>query len=215
MVLYTVQGLFPVTPPFLGEGPQLALYADGTVLAPSRADAAVAPQVWPYLVGHVDADEVQRLLDEAASAGLLAEPPYYGFPIGMSDPPRTTLVLTTADGTFTHVADGLAGTTDDPARLALQGFTGKLASLELESVSPTDYYEPTRIGIVAAPVDTANLVVDWPDDGVDLDAATACTVIDDPATIALLQSSTRGTGFRQDGTTYALAARVILPGTPC
>jgi hypothetical protein len=213
VVVLSVQGMFPVQAPFLQEGPQAIVYADGTYLVPSRADPVVAPQVWPYRIGHLDPSVVADLLDAAGAAGLLAEPPVYGRPIGMADPPRTTLVLRTADGTFTHVADGLTSTTDDPQRQALQAFTGRVASLEMGT--ETEWYQPATIAIVAAPARNPSTTVDWPDDDTDLAAATECTIVDDPTTVTLLQASVRGAGFVQDGVTYQLAARVTAPGIGC
>lgn len=214
VITYAVQGLFPVSPPFLPDGPQVAVYADGTVLARSQALPTVAPQVWPYELTHIDPARVDELLADAERGGLLAEPPAYPPPVGMSDPPRTTVILATADGTFTHVADGLSSAGDgDPALVALRAFTASLSTLQVELEG--EFYEPDRIGIVAAPVASGNDEVAWPDHTTDLAAATECTVVEDPDAVAALQAGARGTVYRQDGTLYEVAARVILPGGTC
>ncbi len=164
VVQLTVQGMFPVEPPFLGNGPMTVIYDDGSVLVAFRGNFCCRPQVWPYEIGHVDPAEVEDLLATAGDVGLLAEPDPYG-PTNIVDAARTTLVLGTPGGVYTHVADGLRdGDEPDPRRAALQGFIGEIVSLT-ESVEVGEaFYSPTRVAIVAAPIDTTpGSVVEWPD----------------------------------------------------
>ncbi len=214
----TEQALFPVTAPFLPSGPSVLLYADGTVLAPSRVDAAVAPQVWPYRVGRVDAAVVETLLARAGELGLLANRRYPPQDIerlhAISHPPRTTVVLTTAAGTFRHAVDGLSASDTDAPRVALRRFVGELQALGQRA---TAAYQPTRIAIVAAAVaaDAVRPKVEWPDAAVDLSKATACTAIDTESVMRFLSRQTSGTIYRQHGRHYRLAARVLPPGIGC
>jgi hypothetical protein len=216
VVQLTVQGMFPVVPPFLGSGPMTVIYDDGSVLVSFRGNFCCQPQVWPYEIGRVDPADVEDLLTTAGDAGLLAEPAPYA-PTNIVDAARTTLVLDTPGGVYRHVADGLHHDDEpDPRRAALQSFIGGIVSLtEFVEVGEA-FYSPTRVAIVAAPVDTtAGLVVEWPDPSVSLAGAVACTPVTDPAAVEAVNSALAGTGFRQDGITYQLAARIIPPGIDC
>jgi hypothetical protein len=46
VVQLTVQGMFPVEPPFLGNGPMTVIYDDGSVLLSFRGYFVAAPPVW-------------------------------------------------------------------------------------------------------------------------------------------------------------------------
>jgi hypothetical protein len=216
VVQLTVQGMFPVEPPFLGDGPMTVIYDDGSVLVSFRGSFCCQPQVWPYEFGHVEPADVEDLLATAGDVGLLAEPDPYA-PTNIVDAARTTLVLDTPGGVYTHVADGLHdGDEPDPRRAALQGFIGEIVSLT-ESVEVGEaFYAPTRVAIVAAPIETTpGMVVEWPDARVSLAGAVACTPVTDPAAVEAVNSALAGTGFRQDGITYVLAARILPPGIDC
>ena len=216
MVQLTLQGMFPVEPPFLGNGPMTVIYDDGSVLVSFRGNFCCQPQVWPYEIGHVDPADVEDLLATAGNVGLLAEPSPYA-PTNVVDAARTMLVLDTTGGVYTHVADGLqSGDEPDPRRAALQGFIGEVVALtEFVEVGEA-FYSPTRVAVVAAPVDTTpGAVVEWPDASVSLADAVACTPVTDPAAVEAVNSALAGTGFRQDGITYQLAARIIPPGIDC
>jgi hypothetical protein len=84
-------------------------------------------------------------------------------------------------------------------------------------------YAATRVAIAASAVEAGDpapsTVIAWPSTGLSLTAATAaggaCTIVDDPATVRLLASTTRGTGFSQAGVVFRLAARVAAPGSRC
>lgn len=215
VVQLTVQGMFPVEPPFLGNGPMAVIYDDGSVLVSFRGNFCCQPQVWPYEIGRVETADVEGLLATAGDLGLLAEPDPYA-PTNIADAARTTVVLDTPGGVYTHVADGLAGDESDPRRAALQGFVGDIVSLTESVEVGEDFYAPTRVAIVAAPVDTAPAtVVEWPDPSVSLAGAIECTPVTDPTAVDAVNAALAGTGFRQDGVTYQLAARIMPPGTDC
>ena len=216
VVQLTVQGMFPVTRPFLGNGPKAVVYDDGTLLVSFRGNAGTEPQVWPYEVGHVDPRVITALLASADEHGLLAEPRPYAPNAAVVDAPRTTLVLVTTDGIYRHVADGLVGEETDPQRLALRRFIGEIETLTMEVEPASPFFEPTQMAIVAAstdPVSAAN--EDWPDDSVQLATATKCTVVNDPATVRKLNDALARGQYRQGGASYIVASRILPPGTTC
>jgi hypothetical protein len=212
-VQITVQGMFPVVPPFLPNGPSVVVYEDGVVLFPDQSTFVAAPQVGPYRIAHIDPAIVDGLVARADSAGLFSNVDAYAPPVGITDPPRTTLTLTLAGVVFTHIADGLTESDHDARRRALRLFVDHAVALTVGIES--DPYKPVRIGVVAAAVETAVSSIDWPDSTVDLAHARTFTSIDDPATVDVLMAAPRGMGFRQNGVTYRLAARVLAPGIGC
>lgn len=229
VVQLNVQGAFAVVQPYLPEG-WTTIYADGTVLLPSRASAAAQPQVWPYEVGHVDPDDVGTLMMHADGYRLLeARDEVPGVPEDVADPPTTTLVLSTAFDSFTHVAVGLglgAGPFD-PYSEVLMKVVGEIAELVNEAAAPPDdgstwpvFYDAVALDIVAVDVteeDTGigtNTVVEWGGGG-DLSAWTSCTTVDDPATVSFLVGELAGPKFQQGDRYYRVASRVHPPGTSC
>jgi len=230
VVQYRVQGLFPVTPPFL-QGGWTTIYADGTLIAPFGGSAAAQPQVWPYDSGHVDPERVAALMAMAASSGLLgpagpAQPPSSS----ISDPARTVVMLTTADGTFTHVVDGLAsaGSETDAYRQSVQHIVGAISTLVMDAIAATQastgvttFYEPVALDVLtldvtdAAPGPGPANVVEWTPADVDLAAMATCTVVTDPEAITFLQRNLAGPTYEQHGRQYRIASRVHPPGTSC
>lgn len=231
VVQYRVQGLFPVELPFLQHG-WTTIYADGSVLAPFSGEMYAQPQVWPYETGHVDPSRVAELLASAAAAGLLgpptpASPPS---PTNIGDPARTTVIITTADGSFIHSVDGLvtAGPETDPDRAAVQAFVGAVASLSMDAMradqdssGATRFYEPVALDIVTAEVTAAspgpgtNTVIAWTPTGAGLASMSTCTVVSDADAIAFLQSNLAGRTYEQDGRQFRIASRIHPPGTSC
>ena len=55
-------------------------------------------------------------------------------------------------------------------------------------------------------------MVAWPESAVDLAAAGECAVAGGPAVTAAFADATQLTWFTQDGVTYSLLARPLLPG---
>ena len=226
---WRVQGSFPVVAPFVPTG-WTAIYADGTVLLPSRANAFAQPQVWPYEVGHVDPTDVAALLVHAQAYGLLDAPAGRSpAPVGVAYASMTTLVLTSASGSFRHEALGL-GTGADPTddyRSALMKVVGELADLVNQGTSNSSgsgtvppFYEPKALDVVAVestdaePGPGTNTVVAWTGGG-DLSTWTSCVTVDDPATVSFLVGQLAGPKFQQDGRLYRVASRVHVPGTTC
>lgn len=229
VVQLRVQGLFPVVQPFLQEG-WTAIYADGTVLLPSRADAFAQPQVWPYVVGRLDSMDVGALMMHADAYGLLEQPDGPSpAPVGVADAPTTTLVLSSALGSVTHraIGLGLGDDTTDPYRSVLMKVVGEITELVNQAANkPADdspwpvYYDSVALDVVAVDVtetDTGagtNTVREWGGDA-DLSTWTSCTTIDDQATVSFLVGELAGQKFQQGGRLYRIASRVHPPGTAC
>lgn len=215
----SIVGLFPVQPPYLLPAPTVTVYADGRVVVPGAQTMQYpGPLVGPLVQRRLDEVDVRNLMASAAEAGLLAEPPSYVEVPLAPDAPRTTLVLTTADGSWTHVADALGvGAGETGARKALYDFVTEVQ--ELVGVDG-ETYTPERLAIQAVPADQAPPVdagleqppVAWPESGPDLSTASTCIVVDDPATVRVLLDATSITPFTQGDATWRLAATPVLPG---
>ena len=239
VVQLRVQGQFPIVQPFLQTG-WTAIYADGTVLLPSRANAFAQPQVWPYDVGHVDKADIGALLMHAKAYGLLEQPTATPSqptatpsqptpPTDVADAPMTTLVLSSDTDSVTHTAIGLGQGADptDNYRKVLMKVVGEISDLVNTSVMPADgssgssaFYEPTELDVIAVDVtevDTGNgtpTVIEW-GGAADLSTWTSCTMIDDPADVSFLVGQLAGPKFQQGDRLYRIASRVHPPGTSC
>ncbi len=215
----SVIGLFPVQPPYLVPAPTITVYADGRVVLPGAHTLEYpGPLVGPLVERRIDEADVRSLMASAAEAGLLAEPPSYIERVPTPDAPRTTLVLTTADGSWTHTADALGvGADENGARQVLLDFVAELQAL---GGVDGEIYTPDRLAIQAVPADQAPPVeagveqpsVAWPESGPDLATAADCLVVGDPASVRLLLDATSITPFSQGDTTWRLAATPVLPG---
>jgi hypothetical protein len=228
VVQLRTQAMFPVTPPFLPTE-WTTIDADGTVLVPFRGNFAALPQVWPFEIGHVEVGEVTALLADAAEAGLLDPPAGVSTDPSVADAPRTTLIITTAAGTVTHVADALAvGDQTDPYRAALQAFTGEVADVVMRATAKPDddstwpvFYEPDALDVVAvevtadAPGPGTSTVIDWTVDAIDLAALAACTTVTDADGVSFLVGQLAGPMYRQGDHLYRVASRIHPPGTSC
>lgn len=229
VVQLRVQGLFPVVQPFLQTG-WTTIYADGAVLLPSRANAVAQPQVWPYEVGHLDTVDVAALLMHADAYGLLDAPDAAAnAPEGVADAPTTTLVLSSAFGSVTHVAIGLGLGADpvDAYRDVLMKVVGEIVELVNQAASPPAdgsawpvYYDPVALDVVAVDVTETdsglgtNTVLDWGGEA-ELATWTTCTTVDDPATVEFLVGELAGPKFQHGDRLYRIASRVHPPGTTC
>jgi hypothetical protein len=229
VVQLRVQGSYPVVQPFLQNG-WTTIYADGTVLLPSRASAVAQPQVWPYEVGHLDTVDVAALLMHADAYGLLDQSDGVSYaPPGVADAPKTTLVLSSALGSVTHEAIGLGlgGDPIDDYRDVLMKMVGEIDELVNQAAAKPDddstwpvFYDPSALDVVAVDVtetDTGmgtNIVLDWGGDA-DLSTWTSCTTVDDRATVSFLVGELAGPKFNQGDRLYRIASRVHPPGTTC
>ena len=143
--------------------PSYTLYGDGTAIRPvvTTVGVAVAPNITPLETIKLDEADIQSLLGQAKSAGLLnAATIDYGEmgALGVSDMPTTSVVLNADGTTVTHNAYGLTFAPTDPpagtltraqldARAALRGF---VALTEQQDPNATPY-TPTRLAVWIAP----------------------------------------------------------------
>jgi len=126
--------------------------------------------------------------------------------------------LTQRDGTsaqshMVYALGPVASETGDQAALA--GFIDSLDDLVDVAVEP--YVPPTVVirglpAIDSAPGSLA--VVDWPPSGPQLSGTAGCIGVTDPATIAVLLAASTLTRFLAEGTTWQLAARPAVAGSP-
>lgn len=215
VIRMTVQPMFPVVAPFVGAGPAVVVYPDGTVVTQFSGVFEAQPMVWPYDAGRIDADVVAELLGQAEATGLFEQAVTQTFRPDVADAPLTTIVLRDGGRVITHQAAALASPPpDEPADVrALREFTGALAA----AIEPLRFgrdaasYEPQLLAIAAAPVaEPRGDAIPWP--GAWPPAGFAeCTLITDPAIIDELTGRLAGQQYQADGVTYTVAARVAFP----
>lgn len=216
VIRISVQPLFPVTPPFVGAGPQVLVYADGTVLTEFEGAFDVRPMVWPYRVGRIEPGQVAALRAAAEAAGLGGEPIVHTVRPDVADAPVTTVTLAVGGRRVSHQVAALASpAADEPAAVrALREFTASVAAAvePLRAAGTAPDHRPRRVAVASAPVDVPVGTArpwpgDWPPGGF-----SACNVVDDPVVIAELTSRPAGQHYVAAGTTFAVAARVAFPG---
>lgn len=196
---------------FFSDPPLLVVTGDGTAYV-SR-DAAPTGLVRPVLTLDLGEGGVQDLLKRASHDGLLADHPTYPMPHVM-DGGETTVTLATGHGRWTHRAYALGPGLGFSARARLADFVGRAEALA--SSSSAAPYDPPALRVMAEaspawPIDAAA----WPAGATVAPADLGdCTVVRDPRLVRLLTTSA-DRFYRQDGTTYAVAAAVLLPGDSC
>jgi hypothetical protein len=220
--------------------PTLTVYADGRAIVPGPQPAIDPGPVLPnLLVERLSKAGLDTLVQAADDAGLLAEPPDYGTP-GITDVQTTYVTLTVGGQTYEHAAYALGyfegesfergdgtgagdtGLTEDEA--AARRVLAEFISAAEELVGDTGDGEPYEIeafGVRAQPVlpdiagapDRSAEIVPWPLDAPLADMA-ECSVIDGDAARTLLGTLadvTDMTQFEQDGVTYSVWFRPLLP----
>jgi hypothetical protein len=218
--------------------PQLVILGDGTVFRQGpQIEIYPGPLLPAITKAKLDEAGMQAVLHAASEAGLLAAPPAYDIPPGaaqIADAPATTLQLRAGGGEFAHTAYALGlgaepGTETTPARTALNDFVIKLQDLATLSgghLSADEVYEPQRFGVIARPATPEELApteegpapqaVAWPEAAGKL-AAGAGTCVEPPAAALLdpFKQANQLTRFTQDGATYVVFVRVLLPNESC
>jgi len=127
--------------------------------------------------------------------GLLRTPPDYSPPAPIADAGDTTVEVATAESDWTHRArDAPTGSTPPTCGRACCG-----------SWPPPCPRRPSRTALWPP----------WPAPArVRLAGIGSCSVVDDPAVVRSL-TTREETFYRQGGTTYDVAAAVLLPGDTC
>jgi len=211
------QALFPVVPPFLPDGPDVLVYADGTIYTPTRVVFDTAPWAWPYEVGHASPSDLVDLFATADRLGLLAPGEVLLPRIGVSDAPVTQLTFTTTAGAFGHRIEALnSPPADDTTGYypRIKEFAGALTGLADRARDPSgDFYAATAFAVVSAPIDADVFTAsDWPG-STPLADLTSCQVLDDPALVDLFAGGAAGGGaFADMGVIYSIAVATAFPG---
>ena len=191
------------------------------------------PPLWRVDVGH---DGVQAVLQRAEDAGLLSSAPDYGRP-PIADATTTLVEIHARDRLYVHEiyalqrGDGaLPGLSSEQLdrRQQVADFTSVLTAPDVElgsNVAVPGAYRAEAIalrasvvnpgdGVEDAPGGMSPEVVEWPLPGVSLAQASDCRLIDGPDTERLygvLAQASAATRFDQDGETFTLQIRPLLP----
>lgn len=199
---------------FFSRPPDLVVTGDGTAYAHQWATSTGL--VEPVLTFHLGEGGIQGLLKRASHDGLLADHLTYPMP-DVQDGGLTRVVLATGNGRWSHSAIALEPGWGPTARGHLADFVS--AARAVAASTSAVPFHATALRVMAAVSSEATSktgdVGRWPARArVHLDAIGGCAVVTDPTVIRLL--TTQKVGFyREGGTTYSLAAAVLLPGDSC
>jgi hypothetical protein len=202
--------------------PTLLVAGDGRAFRPGAQIAIFPGPLLPAIeVLPIDEASIQAILAAADEAGLLAPPPDYT----VDAPPVTdvgsTIVALSADGAeYVHEAYALGfGAETNPDRLALETFV-ETAQAIAGSSTGGELFTPTEYDMLAVPDDVANyteeplpVVQPWPaETGIRLADATSCLAVPASDVQAVFDAANQLSFFEDDGVTYRLAVRPVLPG---
>lgn len=233
VVSYAELGGFTTPEITFQQTPTVLISGDGDVYTPGAQIAIFPGPLLPTLqVQPITEDGIDRVLAAAEEAGLFDDVEYEA-PTNVADATTSTVVISANGETWVHEAYALtlgAGLgTETPERQALLDFIIQLTDLPTlvgeENLGEVGLYEPTDYAIEASPVDDLSAfagdgieptVVEWPtDSSVQLADASSCTIV--PATEIgdTLAAANQLTFFSDEGITYQVLARPVLPGSTC
>lgn len=215
--------------------PRTLVSGDGRSFEPG-VEAAIFPgPLLPTIQTRTISDlGIQRVVAAADAAGLLADVEYET-DVNIADAPTAVLTINVDGETWVHEAYALGlgagpGASDEVStdRRALLDFIMLLADLEtlagVDELGEYELFEPEAYEIVAIDVtgndldggDVPSTVTPWPADaGVRLADTDECTVVDNPAVGEVFVTADELTYFTEDGSTYEVLARPVLPGSTC
>ena len=172
----------------------------------------------------VGEDGIQQLLALADEHGLLQDREYDA-DTNVADAADTVVTISANGETYVHraYALGLGGgpgmTEETGDRAELQAFVD--AAMMSLGTTDTETFEPETYLVRSFPVDDLSgydvepTVVAWSVDGVDLAAASDCVEIPADEVGDLFAEANQLTFFEQDGVTYRLGVKPLLPGDAC
>ena len=217
--------------------PGLLVSGDGRLFVPgAQIEIYPGPLLSPVMVRTITPAGIDKLLQLANDAGLLATPPDYAAEINVTDVGNTVVQIGAKGETFVHSAFALgldidaAGNQVDgltPQRAKLKKFVDLLSDYEKvvgsENLGPEAPFEPTAYRFQAYTVEPdvlagqepAPTIVEWPaSTGVKLVDAMQCARLDAAAAGTIFADAKQNTYFTDGGVTYSLAVGRVLPGDP-
>jgi hypothetical protein len=221
--------------------PVVLVTGDGRVITPA-ATAAIfpGPLVAPLQVMPISEDGVQALLAAADEAGLMRDVDYDDdADLVVADASTAQVEISAGGETWVHSAyalgiDSLPDATGDatelsPDRKTLLAFVESLTDLGAvvgaENLGEAVIFDPSAYQLVAFPVEDPSVferdgieptILDWPADAaVALADAEACVEIDGAIVGPVLLDANELTLFVDEGTTYQVLARPVIPGRTC
>ncbi len=233
IVSYAEVGGFTTPELTFQQTPTVLISGDAKVYTPGAQIAIFPGPLLPTLqVQTITEEGVDEVLAAAEAAGLLRQVDYEA-PTNIADA-TTSRVVISADGeTWIHEAYALtlgAGLgTETPERQALLDFIIQLTDLPTlvgdANLGSTGVHEPEEYAIEALRVEDLSAfagegieptVVEWPTDvPVRLADASSCTVVPASEIGDTLAAANQLTFFTDDGVTYQVLARPVLPGSTC
>jgi len=218
-------GFVPVEMTFLNL-PTLLVSGDGHAFVQGPTTEIYPGPLLPNIqVSPVTEAGVQDLLGLADEHGLLADIEYTN-PTNIADAPDTVVEISANGQTFVHRAYALGINAEtDPARVALADFveraTGDWLYGPNPELGPQEPYTSDTFLIRASEVgdytgDIEPTVVDWPaGTSVRLADASECAAIPAAEVGDLFADANQLTFFAEDGITYQLTVKPLLPGDGC
>jgi hypothetical protein len=233
IVSYSEVGGFTTPEITFQQTPVVLISGDANVYTPGAQIAIFPGPLLPTLqVQTITEDGIDSVLAAAEQAGLFDEVDYEA-PTNVADATTSTVTISANGETWVHEAYALtlgAGLgTETPERQALLDFITQLTDLPTlvgdANLGEIALYEPTDYAIEAIPVEDLSgfgsdgiepTVVEWPtDSSVRLADASSCTVVPATEIGETLAAANQLTFFSDDGVTYQVLARPVLPGTTC
>ncbi len=202
--------------------PTLLVMGDGTAFRPGvQIEIYPGPLLPAIERGRIADAAIETLMRSATDRGLTTTPvpDYLAGQPPVADVGSTLVALSVGAGELVvHEAYAL-GFGDETAlpRKNLGDFVAEASSAAFDDGT---LYLPTQYGIWAQPANPAEFgtepaptVMPWTVATVDLATATSCTIVEAAAVAGVFDQATQLTFFEQNGATYAVAVRAILPDT--
>jgi hypothetical protein len=216
--------------------PNVLISGDGRSFSPgAQIEIYPGPLLPAVQVETITEAGIQEILAAADEAGLF-EQIEYEQPTNIADAATATLTINVNGETYVHEAYALGFALpgertqeSTPERQALADFLAALRDLGtlvgVDQLGEQTIFDASEYGIEALVVDDLSVygtdgieptVVDWPSGvSVRLADASTCTVMPASEIGDTLAAANQLTFFDDDGITYQVLAKPILPGTPC